>query len=226
MPLSSLPTSKNNSIPLRDKVYLALKKAIVSGQIKRLQRLIEPDIARMFGVSRTPVREAIFQLEKEGLVSIIHNKGALVNSISIKDIDEIYTIVGALEGIAAALAVPYVLPKDTARMKQLNARLKTPECQASPQKYLRYDVLFHSAYVRKCRNRRLLRIVLSELESIYSYRVLSHSNPERLRGSIKAHESIIRAFELRDPLRVRRVVEAHILKGGAILKERLQKIFL
>lgn len=221
-----LPMAKNDKLPLRDKVYLALKKAIVSGQIKRLQRLIEPDIARRFGVSRTPVREAIFQLEKEGLVSTIHNKGALVNGISIKDVDEVYTIVGALEGIAAALAVPFILPKDIARMKELNARLKSPECQASPRSYLRYDILFHSAYVKKCRNKRLLRIVLSELESIYSYRVLSHSNPERLRGSVKAHDTIIRAFELRDPLRVRRVVEAHILKGGEILKRRLEKVFL
>src|SRR5438045_733067 len=86
--------------------YQRLKTLILNGQIAMEESLAERPLAAQLGVSRTPIREAIFQLEREGLVRTIEGKGAFVASLSVEDIIEIYNVREGLEPIAARLACP------------------------------------------------------------------------------------------------------------------------
>ena len=104
--MSSLdrPMEDNDLYSLRGRVFKKLRTDILSGKYKNNEELRENTIAREYGVSRTPVREAIRQLELEGLVSTVPNKGAYVNSIKRKDVEDIYAIRSLLEGLCARWA--------------------------------------------------------------------------------------------------------------------------
>ena len=87
----------NEYLPLRDVVFNTLRKAILKGELKPGERLMEIALAEKLGVSRTPVREAMRKLELEGLVTIIPNRGAFVNGISEQDVQDIYLIRARLD---------------------------------------------------------------------------------------------------------------------------------
>ena len=99
-----MPIELDSYKPLRDIVFEALREAIIAGQLRPGERLMEVQIADELGVSRTPVREAIRKLELEGFVIMVPRKGAYVSDISIKDITDVFEIRRALEGLAVELA--------------------------------------------------------------------------------------------------------------------------
>ena len=99
-----MTTSKSS---LRDQVFQKLRSDILSGRYQPGDELVESTVGKELGVSRTPVREAIRQLELEGLVELIPNKGTIVNGISAKDVQDIYCIRSKLEGLCAGWAAKY-----------------------------------------------------------------------------------------------------------------------
>ncbi|OGP62152.1 MAG: hypothetical protein A2170_10685 [Deltaproteobacteria bacterium RBG_13_53_10] len=99
---SNLP-SLNGAETLPQKIYASLEEAILQGKVKPGDRLIEDDLSSRFGISRGPIREAFRLMERDGLIQVVPRKGAIVKSISLEDISEIYEIVSALEGLAAKL---------------------------------------------------------------------------------------------------------------------------
>ena len=106
--LDTLPPSQNTA----DRIAEALRKAILQGQLHSGQSLRQDEIAATFQVSKIPVREALFQLQAEGLVDIIHNRGAIVTSLNTAEIEELYTMRIALETIALRRAIPRMTTAD------------------------------------------------------------------------------------------------------------------
>lgn len=105
---------------LRMNVYNKLKKEILKGDIKHGERLKETKLAEKFGVSRTPIREAIKRLEKDGLVTWISNKGASVRSFSVEDIQSAYNLKAMIEGYAASLAAQRRTEDQIATLTDIN----------------------------------------------------------------------------------------------------------
>ena len=101
---TNLILNEINLTPLRDSIADSLRESIINGKIKPGERLLEPIVAKQLGVSRTPVREAFFQLESEGLVEVMPRRGAIVSEISVNDANELYSVRAVLEGLAAKLA--------------------------------------------------------------------------------------------------------------------------
>ena len=115
-------TSDNSSGSLRVRVFEALEQAIINGEYKEGDTLNELRLTKELGVSRTPIREALTQLELEGLVKNIQNKGAVVVGVSQKDIDDIYAIRLRLDGFAAKLAAENITDEQLDRLEQAVAR--------------------------------------------------------------------------------------------------------
>ena len=109
--INDFSVDMNEYLPLRDVVFNTLRKAILKGELKPGERLMEIALAERLGVSRTPVREAMRKLELEGLVSIIPNKGAYVTGITRQDVEDIYAIRSLLEGLCARWATAYITEK-------------------------------------------------------------------------------------------------------------------
>lgn len=108
-----------DNTPLSEKIAMTIRNNIIKGIIKPGERLVEPKLSEMLGISRTPIREALRLLEMEGFIEIIPRRGAIVTTLTRKDIDDIFTIKMRLEPLASSLAVSYLEKSDIDRMKEL-----------------------------------------------------------------------------------------------------------
>ena len=104
---------------LRGQVYHKLREDILAGRYQDHEELREMAISEELGVSRTPVREAFRQLELEGLLTVIPNKGAYVNCITVKDVEDIYAMRGLLEGLCAKWATEHITAKQTEQLEEV-----------------------------------------------------------------------------------------------------------
>src|SRR3990170_3684539 len=115
--LQKLKIQIDNHLTLREKIVETVRNAIVNGQIAAGARVAEPDLADHFGISRTPIREAFRQLESEGFITVIPRKGAIVASLSAKDISDFYDLKMVLEGYAARCATKVLTEKEMAKIE-------------------------------------------------------------------------------------------------------------
>ena len=116
---SNFTVNMNEYLPLRDVVFNTLRQAILRGELKPGERLMEVQLANKLGVSRTPIREAIRKLELEGLVTMIPNKGAYVTGISQKDVYDIYRIRSVLEGLCARWATEHITEEQIEGLEEI-----------------------------------------------------------------------------------------------------------
>lgn len=196
---------------LRGRVFHKLREDILSGKYKQNEELREVAIATELGVSRTPVREAIRQLELEGLVSIIPNKGAYVIGISAKDVKDIYLIRSYLEGLCARLATEFVTPE---QMSELEENIYLSEFHAEKKHFdqvLELDNRFHQI-LYEASGSKILNHVLSDFHHyVQRVRKISIASPERSEMSNKEHWKILEAIKEKDQDKAEREAHEHIM---------------
>ena len=179
-------TDKANTLDLR--VFGAIEEKILSGEYRSGEQLTEMRLSSEFGVSRTPVREALAMLEREGLIELIPNKGAIVVGISKKDLIDIYSIRKRLEGLAASMAAERIGEKEKSELSEFY--ISKNDCE----KLKVLDSSFHKT-IYTASGSRMLEKVLSDLHrSISSYRKMSLSVPGRLERSVHEHKEILKAI--------------------------------
>ncbi len=166
---------------LVDEAYQALKTAIRDNVFPPGHQAAEPEIARQLGMSRTPVHEAIIRLQEEGLVQVLPRRGVLICPVSADDISEIYDVLIAVEGMAAALlaalpedaaaAAAEALEQETAAMEQALERGKLLDWAAA-------DERFHRLLTERCGNRRLARVAATVQDQSHRARLFTlHVRP-------------------------------------------------
>lgn len=161
----------NEYLPLRDVVFQTLRQAILYGELKPGERLMEVHLAERLGVSRTPIREAIRKLELEGLVVMIPRRGEVVASITEKDLKDVLEVRRTLEILAGEVACERITPKLLEELKEAGeefGRLKDAEdvnCLADA------DVRFHEIIYAATENDRLIHILNNLREQMYRYRL-------------------------------------------------------
>lgn len=191
--MEKINTSEQGS--LTTKVFKILEKAILKGEFLPGEALTEQSLSNQLGVSRTPVREALRQLELAGLVKTVPNKGAEVVGISEKDVDDIYTIRVHIEGLAARWAAEHISEED---IKKLRDTLELQEFYASKgdtDRVKSLDSSFHEA-VYKASESNPLRQILSQLHNyIQSSRGLSIDSEGRAVAAVAEHRKIFEAIE-------------------------------
>ena len=184
----------DGSSSLEEKVYLSLEEQIISQKLRPGESVTEMKLSRELGVSRTPVREALQRLDREGLIKLIPNKGAVVLGISEQDLMDIYKIRMRLEGLAARIAAE---KRDEAFCRELRDNVELTEfymTKGNIEKVKNLDSEFHDIIYRCCESR-MLGKTLSELHRyISSYRKLSLAVSGRIDHSLSEHREIYEAI--------------------------------
>ena len=202
---------------LRGKVFHQLREDILSGHYKEHGELREMAISEEMGVSRTPVREALRQLELEGLVSIIPNKGAYVTGITRKDVEDIYAIRSLLEGLCARLAKRYLTEVlENITEKQLDAleeNIYLSEFHASKghaQKLTELDDQFHDILYEACSSKMLEHQLRDFHEYVRRMRKQNLSGSERGLEAVLEHKQIMEAICRKDADRAQELAALHM----------------
>ena len=217
---STIPSE--NKRPLREIVYRDLKKQILSGSLLPGSRLVESALAEKLKVSRTVIREVIKQLELEGLVRIIPYKGTEVARFSLEDIEEIYTIQAALEGMAAELAAKNMTGAELRELRRLQGRVRNA-IRKDPVEWQKMNVGFHQFFIERCGNRRLRNLIKNHRDQFARYWRIILSIPGQREKNTADHEKILKAVEKGDSLKVRLAMEDHILQAASNLVQFLAR---
>ena len=161
----------NEYLPLRDVVFQTLRQAILKGELKPGERLMEIQLAQKLGVSRTPVREAIRKLELEGLVLMIPRKGAEVAEITIKDLEDVLEVRAALEELAVCDACENITEEQILALKEAADNFQAALESDDLVKCAETDMAFHEIIYSATNNKRLLQILNNLREQMYRYRM-------------------------------------------------------
>ncbi len=209
---------------INEKVYHALREAIITGKLKPRERLNTSKVATALGVSRTPVKIALDMLSLEGLVEVVPRSGAFVSDIYSDDLQEIYLMRSVLEGLAARIAVENITAADLAKLDGIIDEYEKVIAANDRKQLIRLNAEFHLSVALACKKRRLI----SEIKRLYDYclryRVLSLSETTKVEESYKGHREILEALKSRDADRVEDTVRQHLSKAPSFIYEKLKEL--
>jgi Transcriptional regulators len=195
---------------LRGRVFNRIREDILSGKYKQNEELKENTIAVELGVSRTPVREALRQLELEGLVSVVPNKGAYVNGISTKDIQDIYIIRSYLEGLCARWACENIKENQIEELEEIIYLSEFHAKKDHHEQMLELDNKFHEI-IYEASQSKILEHVLSDFHHyVKRVRKVTLSSMTRAIDSNHEHTAIVEAIKLHDADRAEELAKEHI----------------
>lgn len=209
---------------LRGRVFQSIRENILNGIYEENEELRENTLAKELGVSRTPVREALRQLELEGLVKIVPNKGACVTGITAKDVKDIYATRSMLEGLCARWATEHITDEQIAELEEVILLSEFHLNRASkeqPQQVTELDGKFHEVLYRAS-NSRILRHVLSDFHKYVKLaRKASVTNHMRAEKSIEEHKAILDAIKNKDADRAEALANEHMMNVMKYLNMRV-----
>lgn len=181
----------NEYLPLRDVVFKTLRQAILRGELKPGERLMEIQLANKLGVSRTPIREAIRKLELEGLVLTIPRKGAEVADITEKSLRDVLEVRRALEALSVQLACDRITDEEIQKLEEAAREFEEILKCDDITEIAEADVNFHDIIYRATDNQRLIQLLSNLGEQMYRYRVEYLKDPAVHEQLISEHEEII-----------------------------------
>jgi DNA-binding GntR family transcriptional regulator len=224
---------------LVDRLAAAIQARILSGEIPSRSRLRQASLAAEFGVSRTPVREALRKLQSLGVVVLEPHRGAIVRGISAREVREAYLVRAELEGLAAELATAHVTDEELRRLHEAQALFRHSiegeiEKRRSGEEvapwsaendWERANNLFHEVIQQAAGNRQL-RATIENLHKSFprhlSWLALSRSS-HLLGENIEQHNRILAALERRDPPSARAEMSAHVRAAGELVAVLLER---
>ncbi len=200
----------NEYLPLRDVVFQTLRQAILRGELKPGERLMEIQLANKLGVSRTPIREAIRKLELEGLVLMIPRRGAVVAEITEKSLRDVLEVRGALEELAVDLACERITQEDISKLKAAAKGFEETLSSGDVTEIAEADVKFHDIIYLSTDNQRLIQLLYNLREQMYRYRVEYLKRKEVHETLLSEHEHIIACLEAGDKSEAKDAICTHI----------------
>lgn len=203
--------SPQYSIPLVEQITDFLAQAILEGQFKSGGRLVENELQRQFGVSRSPIRESFRVLERKGLVTSVPRKGTYVRKIIQKDIEENFPVRANLESLAARLALSHLRPHDIEKMESSLAKMKEAAKNNDFTSYLKHHTHLHDIFIRASQNETLIEILHNLRNQAIWFRYSYLYVQEAFDYAIKIHRKILDAFIQKDADRLEALVKEHIL---------------
>jgi len=214
----SLPAIERSAAPLRRNVVDALRTAIIEGRLAPGARLIERELIEMTGVSRTVIREALRQLESEGVVATIPNKGPIVRQLTLAEATDLYAIRAVLEGLAAKMFVGEATADDIADLK--NALDDTFEAYriGDPEQVLNAKNRFYEILTRGAGSEILSQMLATLHARIRRWRALGlghqRRSPTRSRESIKGLRNLFEAVKKRDADEAEKIARQEVTNAG------------
>ena len=204
----------DNRETFKDKAYAALRNVIMSSDIYRSRtdiRLDERQLAQDFGISRTPVREAMAQLEREGFVRSVPRRGVYVVRKTKQEVIELIQAWAALESMAARLITEHASDEDIAGLRRMFATFQGDELHTKLDDYSEVNIAFHQSIIELSGNQALIRLAANLFTHMRMIRGATIGEDDRVDRSIRDHMNIIQALEARDTERAEDLVRAHAL---------------
>ncbi len=196
---------------LRGQVFQEIREDILKGKFKENEELREATLGKELGVSRTPVREALRQLELEGLVHIIPNKGAYVTGITEKDVHDIYMTRSMLEGLCARWAAEHISEEQIQEMEEVLLLTEYHLDRGNAEQLAELDGKFHEVLYDASQSR-ILRHILSDFHKyVQVARKRSVKKEDRAKKSLEEHREILNALRTGDADRAEELAHIHIM---------------
>jgi DNA-binding GntR family transcriptional regulator len=215
---------KLNHNTLSKQVVRAIRHQIFSGSLRPNQRVVEAEIAAEMGISRGPVREALAELEKEGLIITYPRKGTYVKSFELKDIEEIYTLRALLEGFAVSLALDRFREQDLAYLRDLLDQIVEMAEKKDVIEVSRLNMQFHKKIMELSNHKRLYdswQTLLAQTQMLSAMTTEYYTSLIDIR---KSHKILLDALVTGDRDHIKRSFEHHILKSMNELLDFLKKM--
>lgn len=201
-----------NHRPLREIVYEELKRQILVGEIAPGTRMMEVELADVMGVSRTPVREAIRKLEKEGLVTIEPRKGAYASNISIKDMVDVLEVRQGLEAMAASIASGRITETQKEALLSVVEKYSVAVDSENIEEMIKYDEDFHSMIISISGNKTLMQVFSTVQELALRFRYIYYDDFNRYENMPREHQRIEEAIFSGDADKARIAASDHVAR--------------
>lgn len=195
---------------LRERVFAQIQNDILNGKYEPGDNLIELRLSEELGVSRTPVREALKQLELEGLVQATPNKGTIVTGISNQDIYDIYTIRMMIEGLAARWAAEKITKEELAELKEAVELEEFFTMKDDIGQLHKFDNSFHDIIFKASKSRPLMHTLSTFHHYVQRARNASFATPGRAQKALDEHRAILQALMDKDPDKAEKLTVEHV----------------
>lgn len=210
-------------LPLRDVVFHTLREAILRGDLKPGERLMELQLAEKLGVSRTPIREAIRMLEQEGLAVTMPRRGAEVARMTLKDMEDVLEIREALDELAVRIACARITDEQLKKLSEVKKQFESSTQTGDVKQIAEADVSFHDVIYEATGNPKLVTLLNNLREQVYRYRVEYIKNPKNYPVLIKEHEAILQSLKDREVDRAVSAMQEHVANQALAVKEIIQE---
>jgi len=207
---------------LRDLVYEKLQQSLLEEKFNPGDKITEKEITEELGVSRTPVREALYRLTATGLIKIIPHKGFIVSRWTVRELKDVIAVRMVLEKLAIKLAVENIFPEEIEELKDLIIKIEKAVKDKNIPKSSNLNTLFHDKIILASRNKELFEIMKPLKNKIFGFRIIALSAPKRLKDSLKEHHMMLDALINKDSDLAQTLIQEHIKRIGLVIEERLK----
>jgi DNA-binding GntR family transcriptional regulator len=208
---NELQNEVTDKYSLRGRVFNRIREDILAGKFKQNEELKETAIAGELGVSRTPVREALRQLELEGLVNIVPNKGAYVTGITAKDIKDIYSIRSLLEGLGARWATENISVEQIEELEEITYLTEFHAQKKHYEQVLELDNKFHEILYRASKSKQLYHMLSDFHHYVERVRKITLSSDTRIVKTNEEHKKIVEALKEKNADKAEALANEHIM---------------
>lgn len=207
---------------LVDEIHARLLEMISMGRLRAGAKLHQNQLAQELGVSRTPIREALLRLEREGIVTTQPGRGMFVKGVHRAEIRELYEARGTVEPVVARMACERATAKDVAAVQALQRRHER-RYPADVAQAFRSNLELHTLLVRACGNQPLLRFLESTWHQDAAFRIFAFfaRDPETTAAMVQEHRQIVDAFKAADGAAVEKLLRRHIRAAYEVLAKQL-----
>ena len=198
------------SRPIREIAYEVLKKAIITGEIPAGERIVETDYADRLHISRTPLREALRKLERDGLVEYVMRRGVIVHAFTTEDVEQIYTIRNCLEMLTLPDIIEKATPEDIAHLRELLAKMDELNAKNDVEALSPVAREFHTAITAISGKNRILRVIEGQDEYIRRFSAMAIKQEDRRNDANEEHHRLVDLIEQKDLPAFESLMKQHI----------------
>lgn len=205
-----------------ERVRRHLARQIIQGGLRPGARLVEQEICRRVGLSRSPVREALRLLAAEGLVELHARRGARVRQISRKEVEDLFQVFEELEVLASRLAASRLTAGAVIRLAALLGRMRQAARRGNVRQYFRLNAALHEIIYRAGGNEKLAQLLLNLGQQVTRLRYLALSTPGRLARSVAEHQALLAALREGDEKAVVELVRVSVANARGAVERQLE----
>jgi DNA-binding GntR family transcriptional regulator len=197
-------------VSIRERVYQAIRNDILNGRFSPNTRMVESRLAMQIKTSRTPIREALHMLEREGLLVSVPRVGYRVKSLDWGEVEEICEIRAVNEALAARWAMERISPKDLHALAQNVTASEARVKAGDPRSFVEFDAEFHEILARASGSERLLELCQLLRRHMLRYRIDSVYHEETALGAIAGHRQILECLKKKDRVHLEEAIRDHL----------------